>query len=403
MKRVCALLTAVLLINVAAFSDNFFTKRFFEVKAGLDLSVANNALSATDVLKKELVLDLRKLADDCPASGYNVTAGVNTSLAMNINIVKFHLGFSTGVETYEKLEIGKGIFDFLGYGNTMGQTITTNINNNAEIFAFSQLDIGLDLKRFNIHVKPAIFAPVAIVKNSGGTATARNTADGKILIDALLDTEVYTPLGVTMENGQIKINPNSIGANMFTGFGFDVAGSIRIPLSKSFGIEAEARIPLIPGRIKTKYRVGSQFSMETSLFQLGNTQPNFTNPTVSGPIETNLAVNRPLKAAAYLDKNLIGKLFNIHLGGGVGIRNAFTDGAVFYPEYYLGLTLNIFDVFKLGVSSAYRDQVFIHQLGTTLNIRFIQLDVGGSLQSSNFKKSFTGAGAGAYVYVTVGF
>ena len=42
---------------------------------------------------------------------------------------------------------------------------------------------------------------------------------------------------------------------------------------------------------------------------------------------------------------------------------------------------------KVGVSTQYKDQLFIHQLGTTFNIRLIQLDLGISSQSSSFKKS----------------
>ena len=49
--------------------------------------------------------------------------------------------------------------------------------------------------------------------------------------------------------------------------------------------------------------------------------------------------------------------------------------------------LNLLDFFKLGVSSQYRDRVFIHQVGTTLSVRVIQIDVGVSSQSSSFKKS----------------
>ena len=39
----------------------------------------------------------------------------------------------------------------------------------------------------------------------------------------------------------------------------------------------------------------------------------------------------------------------------------------------------------------------------TVNVRFVQIDVGATVQSASFKKSFVGAGAGAYAYVTVGF
>ena len=57
----------------------------------------------------------------------------------------------------------------------------------------------------------------------------------------------------------------------------------------------------------------------------------------------------------------------------------------------------------MNLSTEYTDRVFVHQAGLSLNIRLIEITTGLSAQSSDFVKSFTGAGFGAYVYVTVGF
>ena len=57
----------------------------------------------------------------------------------------------------------------------------------------------------------------------------------------------------------------------------------------------------------------------------------------------------------------------------------------------------------MGLSTEYRDQLFIHQIGATLNVRVLQLDVGISSQSASFKKSFEVSGVGAYAYITMGF
>ncbi|MBQ5472653.1 MAG: hypothetical protein IIT58_11730, partial [Treponema sp.] len=119
--------------------------------------------------------------------------------------------------------------------------------------------------------------------------------------------------------------------------------------------------------------------------------------------DADLTIHRPLKFNVYLDKNLLGSLFNARAGAGFGIRRPFCDAAVFYPEYYLGFGINLIDMIKVGVSTQYKDQLFIHQLGTTFNIRLIQLDLGISSQSSSFKKSLSVGGVGAYAYLTVGF
>jgi hypothetical protein len=100
---------------------------------------------------------------------------------------------------------------------------------------------------------------------------------------------------------------------------------------------------------------------------------------------------------------MLGTLFNARAGAGFGIRRPFSEAAVFYPEYYLGFTVNLIDILKVRVSTEYTDQIFIHQFGTTFNVRVFQLDFGISTQSSNFIKSLSVAGIGAYTYVTFGF
>ena len=53
MKKIIACFTAVLVISTAAFSKNFFTQRFFEIKTGVDFDVSNNLFAANEFMKKE--------------------------------------------------------------------------------------------------------------------------------------------------------------------------------------------------------------------------------------------------------------------------------------------------------------------------------------------------------------
>ena len=60
-------------------------------------------------------------------------------------------------------------------------------------------------------------------------------------------------------------------------------------------------------------------------------------------------------------------------------------------------------MFSFTLSTEYTNQVFIHQFGLDVNIRFVEIDTGISVQSADFARSFTGSGFGAYVYLTMGF
>ena len=406
MKKIVALIISITVICSALSARNFFSGRFFEIKAGTGLGLSNNLITGNDIFQKNLVIDLRKLADECPDDGMNLIANVTPGVEVNFNISKLHIGLSAGAELYGKFNIGKDLFDFAGYGNQIGETIDLSFTAETDMFAYSQLDLGWDVRKFKLHIKPALFVPILSTRGNGGTVSVTNGADGSIHAAVDVNTDVYSP--IDMEHAQSYFNQitssgNILNSPLFAGYGFDLGAYLALPFSNSLSLDFDVRIPLTPGHIYKKSTVTSHYSYDAKFSEISKGESVQENPTFTGYQDTDLAIHRPLKFNVYLDKNLLGTLFNAHAGGGFGIRHPFADDAQFYPEYYVGLTLSLIDLFKLGVSTQYTDQVFIHQLGTTFSLRFVQLDLGVSTQSSNFKKSFEGAGVGAYAYMTIGF
>lgn len=404
MKKILACIFAVSVISTAAFTKNFFTQRFFEIRTGTELGASNNLFAANDIFQKEFVIDLPQLAQDCPDSGFNIRAGVTPSVALNIRVKDFHLGFSSGVELYESMSVGKDLFDFLGYGNSVGQTMNFTIDNDADLFAFSQIDLGFRVGKLRVKVQPAVFLPILSMRGGGAKATAVNGTDGSMNISVDMDLDVYSIAGIkkTGDGNNFSFDPEELQAALTKGYGFDLGAGLSWDLTKSFVIGADCRIPIIPGHLSYKANIQGGFDYKVKIDDFQNAQKTERKTTVTNTAEE-LAVHRPLKAHVYLDKNLLGTLFNAHAAAGLGIRRPFSTDAVFYPEYYLGFGINLIDLFKVGVSTEYRDQVFIHQLGTTLNVRLIQIDLGVSAQSSDFMKSMQVAGVGGYFYVSVGF
>ena len=403
MKKIIACFTAVLVISTAAFSKNFFTQRFFEIKTGVDFDVSNNLFAANEFMKKDLVIDLRKIADECPENGLNLRADAAPRVEMNINVSDFHLGFASGLELYESLNVGKDLFDFLGYGNSIGQTMDFTFTDDTDLFAFSQLTVGFRLGRLQITAQPALFMPIVSVRGGGGSITALNDAEGNFNVGMNLNLDVYSAVELKKnEEGSVSFDTSKIESILKSGYGFDLGGGVALNLTKSLKIDTTCRIPIIPGHLNYKSNVQGGFDYKMKLTDFENAEKTERETTVTN-VEESLAVHRPLKFDVYLDKNLLGSLFNARAGAGFGIRRPFCDAAVFYPEYYLGFGINLIDMIKVGVSTQYKDQLFIHQLGTTFNIRLIQLDLGISSQSSSFKKSLSVGGVGAYAYLTVGF
>ena len=415
MKKIFALIISVTLLSTALSARNFFSGRFFEVKTGAAFGLSNNLITGNDIFVKDLVIDLKKIADTCPENGTNIIFNAVPAVEVNLNISKLHLGLSAGAEMYGKFNIGKDLFDFAGYGNSIGETLDLTFTAEADVFAYSQLDVGFDAKKFKLHVKPALFVPLLSTRGNGGTVTLSNGADGSINAAINVNADIYSP--IDFENSQdyfkqITSSGNILNSPLFTGYGFDLGAYLALPFSKSLSLDFDVRIPMSPGHIYQKSSVVAEYSYNgkvSEIFEKDDEEAGEDDkfkkeePKFSGFEKADFAIHRPLKANVYIDKNLLGTLFNARAGGGFGVRHPFSNDAAFYPEYYLGFTVNLIDFFKLCLSSPYRDQVFIPQIGTTLSIRFVQLDVGVSTQSSSFKKSMEVGGLGAYAYVTVGF
>ena len=404
MKKTIACITAVLVISTAAFSKNFFTQRFFEVKTGVDFGVSNNLFAANQYMKKDLVIDLRKIADECPANGFNIRADIAPLYAMNVNVGDIHVGVASGVEMYESMALSKDLFDFLGYGNKIGETMNFSIQNDTDVFAFSQLDVGFKLGKLRITAKPALFLPILSMREGGGSVTLLNDSEGNVNAAINLNVDVYSAVELKkVEDGSgVSFDQEKIESALYRGYGFDLGGGVGLDLTKSLAVDATCRIPIIPGHLNYKANVQGGYDFKMKITDFENPEKTERETTVTN-LEETLSICRPLKLDAYVSKSLLAGLFNARAGAGFGIRRPFSDAAVFYPEYYLGFGLNLIDMIKVGVSTEYRDQLFIHQVGTTLNIRLIQIDLGLSSQSTNFKKSLSVAGVGAYAYLTLGF
>ena len=402
MKKLLACIFAVSVISTAAFSKNFFSQRFFEVKVGAQADFSNNLFGLNDFLKKDLVVDLRKIANECPGSGFNIRADAQPSLAFNVNIRDIHVGFSTGSEVFSSMTVSDDLFDFLGYGNTIGEAMDFDFRTDADIFAFSKVDVGFRLGKFKINVQPALFLPILSIRDSGGTITVVNDSDGNLFVHQTTSMTVYSIADLKANDGAYSIDDSQMSTALARGYGFDIGGGVSYQLTNSLNLEATCRIPLIPGHLYHKATIESGSDYNMKLTEFSDSESTKRDQVVTNE-ESDLAVIRPLKLNVYANKDLLGSLFTARGGLGFGVRRPFSDSFAFYPEYYLGINLNLINIFKIGVSTEYTDQIFIHQLGTTVNVRVFQLDLGISTQSSSFVKSLSVAGVGAYAYVTMGF
>ena len=380
------------------YSKNFLSERFFEIQFGVPVDFSNNAISLDDIFKKELTLDLAKIANEMPSEGLNLIVDTKPYVALNLNIAFIHIGMSAGVDVYEKMGISKDFFDFLGKGNEVGETLTFDFNNYTDLFAFCEADVGIDFSNFSIHVTPSLFVPIFSSSGSVAKVTFLNDEEGNINLNMNTNFSVYSNFDMYDENFLSDLFSN--------GNGFDVGVSASLPFGRKLVFSGKARIPIVPGSYQYKY--SSYYEATTTMNLLDSSlNSSETNGNIKDfskeVLEEKIYINRPMKFNLYADYLLMGNVLKLRAGGGMGVFRPFLADSFTYPEYYFSAGINLFDFIKASISTEYTSQIFKHQIALGINVRLIELDCGVSLQSTNFMKSFSNNGFGAYAIVSIGF
>ncbi|MBQ7752258.1 MAG: hypothetical protein IJR80_01200, partial [Treponema sp.] len=71
--------------------------------------------------------------------------------------------------------------------------------------------------------------------------------------------------------------------------------------------------------------------------------------------------------------------------------------------YDLSCEMRFVHMFGTWVKTQYKNELFKHELGLLFNFRVCELDLGVSVQGSDFVNSFKGSGAGAFINFAIGF
>ncbi|MCR4579122.1 MAG: hypothetical protein K5681_02125 [Treponema sp.] len=401
MKRLAVLIITAALFCTSVFSKGFFEKRFFEYKMSVPVSFSNNLIALNDIMKEEVVIDLKKMAENLPNDGFALNMAVKPNFGINLNIAAVTVGVCAGLDVYGKVNLSKGLFDFLGTGMQVGDTLDITLSPVMDIYAYSEVNVGIKFSRFNLYVRPAVFSPIVSISESSGGISIVNNEDGSITMSSNVDVGIYSFLDLSQ--GFENIDIQEFAANIYKNLGFDLAMGMSMPFSKSLVVSADARIPIVPATMKNKYSM--LFESETTLSLSDTSSFNFEmpSPEFNPSSGENYKLNRPLRVLGYVDFYPLGNFVDLRLGGGIGIYHPFMSSAKFYPQYYAGITFNLINILKASLSTEYTEQVFIHQLGAVVNIRLVEIDAGISMQSTDFAKSWLVSGFGAYLVVCVGF
>jgi len=397
MRKLVSLAVVLTALTTSIFARGFFDQRYFEIVTNVPLGISNNAISMNDFMVKDLVIDLGKIADEMPEDGFKLNMNADPSLAINLNVPLFSLGFKTGVDVSSSANISKDLFDYIGKGNALYEKVKVDTNINADVFTYEEINVGFKVKRFKILAKPTFFMPLVHVTTKDSYVSIENNVDGDLLVEMNTNLEVYSFYDFDKKEM----------ANM-PGIGFDIGAEVSYPLFDYLTITGKTRIPFIPGQLKSKSNLTASMKYKTSVQDCinGDLGDPEKDSAFSAIESTSYKINRPFKLAGFADFTPFGDWFVVTGGLGFGIKHPFAsdkDEIKGYAEYYLGAKVNFINFVEFNSSMEYTDELFKNQIGFKFNVRIMEIDAGVNLQSNTFAKSWNGSGYGGYLTFALGF
>ena len=442
MKKLILSFVLFTLLIGTSFAENIFAHRFFEIKLDVPVEVSNNLLGLDDIFKKDVVIDLAKIADNVSNKGAAIKGNVAPSVSIGIDIPRgLILGVKVGAEADVGIGLSDDLFEFLGKGNVnMGNEYVMRTQNTyADVFATVSLNGGWNTKKSRLEFTGTAFSSIVHFDASDTYARLYIDEDANTIeYGAHIGAGLYSNVNVANGFNDIEAIVSSIKNNM----GFDVAANYKRDLARFLTVGLDARVPLVPSKLSLcsaiSYDVpeGKKGKISIGDF-LGSSDDNAsgdsgdvseaTEPEESGDgatgvdfnslinnpvvLETPYAIHRPMKIGVNANFHPFGTLLSTKGYLGLGIRHPFAaaintgtnDETDYYIDYSIAGRLSLWNIISLELSHEYMDEVYRNALSVALNIRLAEVDAGVSMQSTNFTKSFSGAGLGAFVTVCVGF
>lgn len=403
MKRIYKLL--LLSISCFMFFSNVFAlpietpHRYFEIGTSFSAGASNNMFSAKQLLVKELVLDLRKIADEAPAEGLLFNLNLSPSIFMNLNLKNnVRVGIVSNIEAYSYVGISKDFFDFIGKGNKLGEPIKINGSLDADVFYSAGIKTDFYIKDFYIKCISSFFLPIMHSSINDISLVYKNTPDGKIKAEAGGNMSLYTFLNLE----DILVNKKTPVPAI--GVGFDLGISMEHQIFERLQGELYMRTPIVPGKLSYCSESAVSFSFETE--GIRNLSENSNSGLKAPEIKYKKAdfyLNRPFKLGYKAVWNPFGKWHTFSGLLGFGIARPFSKEALIFPEYDFSTQIELYKVLGLKLSSAYYNRIFTQSILFMLNLRILEFNTGVIFQGADFANSWKGSGAGVFISFAMGF
>ncbi len=371
---------------------------------------SNNYIKATDILVKDLVIDIAKLADDLYGKDFVVdfNVGAKTWLALNFS-EKFRLNFFWGVDASGYSSISQNFFDLLCKGFEVNSSETIDVKLFGDVYALSGFTFKTKIKDYGLHFTPVLFTPLFHVNETKATARYTSNEEGLIRAEADLPLSIYSIVDLDGIEDNVKDSAfvQDMVAEIIKNTGFDFTGEIERPFSSSFDLGLFTRIPIVPGRLKYKAykRYWGVFEQKNALGLLNETNSYTKEYGDDDAVYSRVTktVHRPFVLGLEGAWRPFGKWCTILPKVNLAVRNPYSDEAEVYGEYNLSADFRLLNIVGLKFATAYENLIFKHSMGFMINAHVLEIDAGVQTRGADFARSFGVTGFAAYVGLKAGF
>jgi len=385
-----------------------FARQHFEFGFDIGAGIDNGLAGLNDVLRKQIVFDLSKIAQGVPQEGTGLNFGLSFDLFMNVKNIPigegfWDFGFITNVDGGINVNMPKSMFTLVAEGNAGQHDTSGKISAAGGIYTeigltgSAKYEVGGRI--LYVGLKPAIYTPAAYVKPSSGISyhlyTEKNGKEG-LFLDTEGEINVYIPTPFdNIEPGRFIFGPSGFDLSLegeYALFPFlDVGGSF-------------SHIPFAPAVLTNVMKMGmKEFNLELAGEDFiggkdqGVKEPDIPKLDFNDPVyEKNVKkeVHRLFRFDVYarykpFNSELlalipnIGFSANVNKGDGKGYFNAGLEAR-----------LNLINLFTIYVGSGYQEEVWKQRAGFNLNLRAFELDLEAALRDQTFDGCFMGRGFG---------
>jgi hypothetical protein len=404
--------------------------RIFELSlVNLDFSVSNSFLAASDVINNlDDMIQTEKFFKD----------------SISINLNDFFKGFSFNFGVIIKpISLNFNWKDKWGFGLDIGHTnVTGNLQLSGNLLSFNEVDndrfgvgaavftdfgipVFFHFKEFKIKIRPSVFLPVVYtepnitysyrqVTNEDGISGMRLEVNYDIRVYSVVDMRGiiedndFGAIGQNLQDNAWDIAGNNLG------YDFSLGGEYPLFDWLDLGVDI-INIPLVMATLNNYMQVTGEAYFDSSKINIdGMNGGKLLEDDAFGypdPEKIEIKYNnngskkiyRPFTMLFYAKYRPCASTPGFSLIPSLGFSLSPLYAELASIEGGLSVRFDLANIFIATIGINYNDRRWKNSLDFVFNLRAFEIDFGISFQSSDFVKSFQGAGVGVTFGLKLGW